>query len=115
MTSSAFWFGLSSKDVSYTVFSSPFTKPVADISFAFPCPDWLAAVSLFALTPSSAPPSSDRPVAWFAEKSFQSSAQLLAKTLFAQGDVSYLEAVNQGKLKSDSSVSVVKRLTTYCF
>ncbi|GAA5871230.1 hypothetical protein JCM16303_000687 [Sporobolomyces ruberrimus] len=58
---------------------------------------WLAAVSLFALTPTSPPPT-DRPVAWFAEKSFQSSAQLLAKTLFAQGDVSYLEAVNQATL-----------------
>lgn len=60
--------------------------------------DWLAAVSLFALTPASPPPELDKPVAWFAEKSFQSSAQLLAKTLFAQGDVSYLEAVNQGEL-----------------
>ncbi|GAA5965561.1 hypothetical protein JCM3765_007380 [Sporobolomyces pararoseus] len=59
---------------------------------------WLAAVSLFALTPSQPPPSTDRPVAWFAEKSFQTSAQLLAKTLFAQGDVSYLEAVNQATL-----------------
>ncbi|GAA5830872.1 hypothetical protein JCM3766R1_003456 [Sporobolomyces carnicolor] len=59
---------------------------------------WLAAVSLFALTPASSPPELDKPVAWFAEKSFQSSAQLLAKTLFAQGDVSYLEAVNQATL-----------------
>lgn len=58
--------------------------------------DWLAAVSLFALAPTSAPPSADEPVAWYAEKAFQASAQLLAKTLFAQGDVSYLEAVNQG-------------------
>lgn len=59
---------------------------------------WLAAVSLFALTPTTPPPSADEPVAWFAEKAFQASAQLLAKTLFAQGDVSYLEAVNQGAL-----------------
>ncbi|GAA6004275.1 lysophospholipid acyltransferase family protein [Rhodotorula paludigena] len=59
---------------------------------------WLAAVSLFALTPLTPPPSADQPVAWFAEKAFQASAQLLAKTLFAQGDVSYLEAVNQATL-----------------
>ncbi|GAA5915410.1 hypothetical protein JCM6882_001416 [Rhodosporidiobolus microsporus] len=59
---------------------------------------WLAAVSLFALTPTNPPPSPAQPVAWFAEKAFQASAQLLAKTLFAQGDVSYLEAVNQATL-----------------
>ncbi|GAA5938602.1 hypothetical protein JCM1841_003045 [Sporobolomyces salmonicolor] len=59
---------------------------------------WLAAASLFALTPTSSPPSAEQPVAWFAEKAFQASAQLLAKTLFAQGDVSYWEAVNQGPL-----------------
>ncbi|KPV77785.1 uncharacterized protein RHOBADRAFT_48040 [Rhodotorula graminis WP1] len=59
---------------------------------------WLAAVSLFALTPTTPPPSDDEPIAWFAEKAFQTSAQLLAKTLFAQGDVSYLEAVNQATL-----------------
>ncbi|GAA5826424.1 hypothetical protein JCM11251_002361 [Rhodosporidiobolus azoricus] len=59
---------------------------------------WLAAVSLFALTPTNPSPSPGQPVAWFAEKAFQTSAQLLAKTLFAQGDVSYLEAVNQATL-----------------
>ncbi|GAA6059510.1 hypothetical protein JCM10212_002253 [Sporobolomyces blumeae] len=59
---------------------------------------WLAAVSLFALTPTTPSPTAEAPVAWFAEKAFQSSAQLLAKTLFAQGDVSYLEAVNQATL-----------------
>ncbi|CDR42043.1 RHTO0S06e09098g1_1 [Rhodotorula toruloides] len=59
---------------------------------------WLAAVSLFALAPTCPPPSADEPVAWYAEKAFQASAQLLAKTLFAQGDVSYLEAVNQATL-----------------
>ncbi|BGP16858.1 hypothetical protein JCM10213v2_004865 [Rhodosporidiobolus nylandii] len=47
---------------------------------------WLAAVSLFVLTPTSAPPSSNGSVAWFAEKAFQAS------------DVSYLEAVNQATL-----------------
>ncbi|GAA6017937.1 hypothetical protein JCM10207_002712 [Rhodosporidiobolus poonsookiae] len=58
---------------------------------------WLAAVSLFALTPAASSPPG-QPVAWYAEKAFQASVQLLAKTLFAQGDVSYLEAVNQATL-----------------
>ena len=57
---------------------------------------WLAAVSLFALTPVAAAPSDETPVAWYAEKSFQKAAQGLGKNLFYQGDVSYLEAVNQG-------------------
>ncbi|GAA6042860.1 hypothetical protein JCM8097_007194 [Rhodosporidiobolus ruineniae] len=60
---------------------------------------WLAAVSLFALTPArDAQYSAASPVAWYAEKAFQASVQGLAKTLFAQGDVSYLEAVNQATL-----------------
>ncbi|BGP40730.1 hypothetical protein JCM10450v2_004726 [Rhodotorula kratochvilovae] len=79
---------------------------------------WLAAVSLFALTPTTPPPSTDEPVAWFAEKAFQASAQLLAKTLFAQGDVSYLEAVNQATLLNafqrmvDVGVLLTRRAST---
>lgn len=69
--------------------------------------DWLAAVSLFALAPVLPPTSAEQPVAWFAEKAFQSSAQLLAKTLFAQGDVSYLEAVNQGGCSLQDSSLIV--------
>ncbi|GAA5865182.1 hypothetical protein JCM1840_003935 [Sporobolomyces johnsonii] len=79
---------------------------------------WLAAVSLFALTPTSSPPSTEQPIAWFAEKAFQASAQLLAKTLFAQGDVSYWEAVNQATLSNafqrmvDLGVILTRRSTT---
>ncbi|KAM0748457.1 acyltransferase-domain-containing protein [Meredithblackwellia eburnea MCA 4105] len=61
---------------------------------------WLAAVSLFALTPTGEPPSSSETVAWYAEKSFQKSAQALGKALYAQGDVSYLEAINQATLSN---------------
>lgn len=84
---------------------------------------WLAAVSLFALTPTNLPPSPNHPVAWYAEKNFQASAQLLAKTLFAQGDVSYLEACNQcvvplfplPRLSSSPSVTSSRRLRTRLF
>jgi hypothetical protein len=58
---------------------------------------WLAAVSLFALTPVDLPPTPDAKVAWYAQTSFHKSAQLLGKNLFHQGDISYLEAVNQGQ------------------
>ncbi|ORY89766.1 acyltransferase-domain-containing protein [Leucosporidium creatinivorum] len=59
---------------------------------------WLAAVSLFALTPLEAPPNSTDNVAWFAEKEFHKSAQLLGKNAHFQGDISYLEAINQATL-----------------
>lgn len=45
---------------------------------------WLAGVSLFALTPLLPPPHEDTGVAWYAEKEFQKSAQLLGKNLFYQ-------------------------------
>ncbi|KAK4699865.1 hypothetical protein P7C70_g6389, partial [Phenoliferia sp. Uapishka_3] len=61
---------------------------------------WLGAVSLFSLTPIGNPPSADATVAWVAEKQFQKNAQLLGKNLFYQGDVSYLEAVNQATLSN---------------
>ncbi|GAA5851497.1 hypothetical protein JCM8547_001112 [Rhodosporidiobolus lusitaniae] len=59
---------------------------------------WLAAVALFALTPTNPPPCPDNSVAWVEEKAFLASVQLLAKTLFAQGDCSYMESVNQATL-----------------
>lgn len=61
---------------------------------------WLAAVSLFALTP----PKPSKSVAWYAEKEFHKSAQLLGKSAHYQGDISYLEAVNQGAPRSFSHV-----------
>lgn len=71
---------------------------------------WLGAISLLMLTPPPAP--SDSPSApsspsaahdskiWLDFPRFQASAQLLGKTLHAQGDVAYLEAVNKETLKN---------------
>ena len=59
------------------------------------------AVSLFALTPRVEPQSAtskgdlydlkDRPLTWVKIKSFLAMAQQLGKTLFHQGDLSYIE------------------------
>ncbi|KAK4054685.1 hypothetical protein OIO90_003497 [Microbotryomycetes sp. JL221] len=59
---------------------------------------WLAAVSLFALTPVDAPPNERDHVPWYAERTFHKSAQLLGKNAFYQGDISYLESINQATL-----------------
>ncbi|KAK4054200.1 hypothetical protein OIV83_001226 [Microbotryomycetes sp. JL201] len=59
---------------------------------------WLAAVSLFALTPIENAPNGQENVPWYAERSFHKSAQLLGKNAFYQGDISYLESVNQATL-----------------
>ncbi|KAM0789523.1 hypothetical protein ACM66B_000338 [Microbotryomycetes sp. NB124-2] len=59
---------------------------------------WLAAVSLFALTPIENAPNDRERVPWYAERSFHKSAQLLGKNAFYQGDISYLESVNQATL-----------------
>ena len=57
---------------------------------------WLAAVSLMALTP----PSSLYENTWVDLKLAQSKAQLLGKTLYHQGDLSYFESVNGENLKN---------------
>jgi len=54
---------------------------------------WLSACSLLLLAP---PPLSEAKethdgVPWFAAKDFESRAQLFGKTLYAQGELSYLE------------------------
>ncbi|KAK9481388.1 acyltransferase-domain-containing protein [Lipomyces japonicus] len=61
---------------------------------------WIAAVSLFALTPMAADikeetKSDDKETLWVEVKEFLEMAQLLGKTVFAQGDLSYFEAVNK--------------------
>lgn len=68
---------------------------------------WLGAVSLLMLAPpaaattlSTAPPTTPSAPLWLDFNRLQSSAQLLGKTLHAQGDVSYLEAVNKETLKN---------------
>ncbi|KAL7822636.1 acyltransferase domain-containing protein [Trichoderma gracile] len=57
---------------------------------------WLAAVSLMGLTP----PKGKNGDVWIEEAKAQNSAQLLGKTLYHQGDLSYFEAVNKETLKN---------------
>ncbi|KAK4249214.1 hypothetical protein C7999DRAFT_39630 [Corynascus novoguineensis] len=57
---------------------------------------WLAAVSLMGLTP----PIGQKDDIWVQVSKAQDSAQLLGKTLYHQGDLSYFEAVNKETLKN---------------
>ncbi|TKA71270.1 hypothetical protein B0A49_03857 [Cryomyces minteri] len=57
---------------------------------------WLGAVSLMMLTP----PAGQSEKVWLNVKSVQDQAQLLGKTLYHQGDLSYFEAVNKETLKN---------------
>ena len=57
---------------------------------------WLGAVSLMGLTP----PLDSRQDVWIDMRKAQDSAQLLGKTLYHQGDLSYFEAVNKETLKN---------------
>lgn len=57
---------------------------------------WLAAVSLMGLTP----PKGKNGDIWIGEAKAQNNAQLLGKTLYHQGDLSYFEAVNKETLKN---------------
>ncbi|KAK5996968.1 Acyl-CoA:dihydroxyacetonephosphateacyltransferase-like protein [Cladobotryum mycophilum] len=60
---------------------------------------WLAAVSLLGLTP----PVDTNGEIWIEEAKAQNNAQLLGKTLYHQGDLSYFEAVNKETLKNSYS------------
>ncbi|GAO17356.1 uncharacterized protein UV8b_00214 [Ustilaginoidea virens] len=57
---------------------------------------WLAAVSLMGLSP----PLGTNGDIWIESAKAQDSAQLLGKTLYHQGDLSYFEAVNKETLKN---------------
>ncbi|KAH8895691.1 acyltransferase-domain-containing protein [Thozetella sp. PMI_491] len=57
---------------------------------------WLAAVSLMGLTP----PLDTKDDIWIPVSKAQNSAQLLGKTLYHQGDLSYFESVNKETLKN---------------
>ncbi|KAK1759240.1 hypothetical protein QBC47DRAFT_371364 [Echria macrotheca] len=57
---------------------------------------WLAAVSLMGLTP----PLGQTDDIWIQVSKAHTSAQLLGKTLYHQGDLSYFEAVNKETLKN---------------
>lgn len=58
---------------------------------------WLGAVSLLMLTPPAGHEAAD---SWLPLKAVQDRAQLLGKTLYHQGDLSYFEAVNKETLKN---------------
>ncbi|GAA5798730.1 glycerol-3-phosphate acyltransferase [Helicostylum pulchrum] len=58
---------------------------------------WLAAISLFTLAPSSV--AAQEPI-WVDSKLFANRTQSLGKTLYYQGDLSYLEAVNKETLSN---------------
>jgi len=57
---------------------------------------WLAAVSLMGLSP----PLGQKDDIWIQVSKAQNSAQLLGKTLYHQGDLSYFEAVNKETIKN---------------
>ena len=63
---------------------------------------WLGAVSLMGLTPPNAPITAERNTKgiWLDLAAVQNTAQLLGKTLYHQGDLSYFEAVNKETLKN---------------
>ncbi|KAF2396708.1 acyltransferase-domain-containing protein [Trichodelitschia bisporula] len=58
---------------------------------------WLGAVSLIMLAP---PAGTEGGSAWLGMKAVQNAAQVLGKTLYHQGDLSYFEAVNKETLKN---------------
>lgn len=68
---------------------------------------WLAAISLFALAPQVtdmdvvAEPGNDSGVVpWYSAKDLESCAQRIGKTLYRQGQLSYLESVNGATLSN---------------
>jgi hypothetical protein len=61
---------------------------------------WLGAMSLMMLTPPLSHPSQEKGTQWLELKKVQDGAQLLGKTLYHQGDLSYFEAVNKETLKN---------------
>jgi hypothetical protein len=61
---------------------------------------WLGAISLTMLTPPLTAKKQPHLPPRLAQKSFQDRAQLLGKTLYHQGDLSYFEAVNKETLKN---------------
>lgn len=58
---------------------------------------WLGAISLFMLTPPASATDSE---VWVDFKKAQDFAQVLGKTLYHQGDLSYFEAVNKEALRN---------------
>ncbi|KAF1985072.1 acyltransferase [Aulographum hederae CBS 113979] len=61
---------------------------------------WLGAISLIMLAPPAGIPAGKENVVWLENSKVQDRAQLLGKTLYHQGDLSYFEAVNKETLKN---------------
>ncbi|CAB5170961.1 unnamed protein product [Rhizophagus irregularis] len=72
---------------------------------------WLAAISLFSMTPTNSPQPTTTivnkatskkpvPIIWFNEQDFHNKCQIFGKTLYYQGDLSYFEAINKETLKN---------------
>lgn len=78
---------------------------------------WLGAVSLLMLAPPASRADASKEPLWLDMKTAQSHAQLLGKTLFAQGDLSYFEAVNKEVLKNawerfaEEGIIVIRKAT----
>ncbi|CAJ0747851.1 21784_t:CDS:10 [Entrophospora sp. SA101] len=85
---------------------------------------WLAAVSLFSMTPTSNPSQetsittdtrTTASITWFNESDFHNKCQIFGKTLYYQGDLSYFESINKETLKNafikleDEDIIRVKR------
>ena len=65
---------------------------------------WLSLVSLFTIMP----PKGIKNIFWIAEEQFMQRAQFFGKTLYYQGDLSYLESLNKETLKN--GISRIKEL-----
>ncbi|KAI8331761.1 putative acyltransferase [Chlamydoabsidia padenii] len=61
---------------------------------------WLACVSLFSLAPPNINGSPSEVPVWVESKLYEKRSQALGKTLYYQGDLSYLEAVNKETLSN---------------
>lgn len=81
-----------------------FANRLADCFLIWPFIEacWLSAISVFMLTPPRDYPDLE---VWLNYTTFQDRAQLLGKTLYHQGDLSYFEAVNKEALRNAFSRS----------
>lgn len=75
---------------------------------------WLSACSLLLLAPPSGEAKEFQDgVPWFAAKDFEARAQLFGKTLYAQGELSYLEVSGHDFSLNLSLLFLPSRLSSY--